>query len=784
MSPQPEYRNSATEIGARVADLLGRMSLPEKIAQLTSVWAHEIATRDVFDEARANARVSQGIGQISRLAGASKLDYPAVASLANQIQRYFVEKTRLGIPAIVHEECLHGLLAHETVCYPQSIGQAATWDPELVRTMAGYMGQELRAGGAHQGLAPVVDITRDPRWGRVEETYGEDPYLAAAMGVAYVRGLQGDEGLSGDGLRHGAIATAKHIGGHGLPEGGLNHAPIHMGGRELNDAFLFPFEAAVREGRLGSVMHAYDEVDGVPCVASRYLLTEVLRDRWGFDGLVVSDYSGIDELMTSHAMTADKATAAAWALEAGVDVELPTIVFYDSPLIEALESGKISMATLDQAVARVLRTKFALGLFENPYVDPDAAGVPVERDSAVARDIARRSMTLLVNDGTLPLAPNLQTVAVIGPNANSARNLLGDYAYHVHVESALHFQALGWSVPDGITPADAAVTNPTILDALRGRFSAATQVRFAEGCGLTDATPESIQHAVEAARGADVAIVVVGDRSGLTRDCTTGEFRDRLEIGLIGHQSELVAAVAGTGTPMVLVVVSGRPLAIEAEAKLAAAVVYAWVPGQEGPEALADVLFGDADAGGRLPISVPRGVGQIPVYYGHKPSGARSQIHTTYVDGSNLPLWPFGFGLSYTQFEISNLRLDRAQVAVDGEFTASVDVRNAGGRAGEHVVQLYLRDVEASVTRPVLQLAGFKRLALEPGETRTVNFRIGAEQLAFTGLDGRLRVEPGRVTVSVGSSSEDLPCTADVELVGQVAILDRRSRFFSEVSLA
>jgi len=779
--PYP-YRDARVDIDARIDDLLGRMTLQEKVAQLTSVWSHEILSHGSFDEVRATARIGKGISQITRLAGGNDLDQRGAASLANDIQRFLVEKTRLGIPAMVHEECLHGLLARESVCFPQSIGQAATWDPELVRTMAGYMGQELRAAGAHQGLAPVIDITRDPRWGRVEETYGEDPYLVAAMGVAYTRGLQGGAGLGNGGLHDGAIATAKHIGGHGLPEGGLNHAPIHMGARELYDTFLFPFEAAVKEARLGSVMHAYDEVDGVPCVASRLLLTDILRDRWGFDGLVVSDYSGIDELMTSHAMTTDKATAAVWALEAGVDVELPSAIFYDAPLEEAVESGRVAMATLDLAVSRVLRAKFALGLFEQPYVDPDAAALPLERDTALAREIARRSMTLLANNGILPLAPSARTVAVIGPTADDARNLIGDYAYQVHLEAMFAFASLGWKVPDDMTQEEY-LGHRTILDALRERLGAGAEIRFARGCGITDGTDETIHGAVNAARGADVAIVVVGERSGLTTDCTTGEFRDRLDLGLSGRQSDLVAAVAGTGTPVVLVVVSGRPLAIEAEAKLAAAVVYAWVPGQEGPDALADILFGDANPGGKLPISIPRHVGQIPVYYNHKPSGARSQIHGSYVDGSTAPLWPFGFGMSYTQFDIADLRLDRDEVAIDGEFAAGVEVRNVGQRSGDEVVQLYARDVEASVTRPVLQLIGFKRVTLAPGEGRRVVFRVGVEQLAFTGVDGRLRVEPGLINIMAGSSSQDLPCRADLKIVGEAVNVERRTRLFTEVEV-
>ncbi|MGD0248061.1 MAG: glycoside hydrolase family 3 C-terminal domain-containing protein, partial [Candidatus Limnocylindrales bacterium] len=519
------------------------------------------------------------------------------------------------------------------------------------------------------------------------------------------------------------------------------------------------------------------------CVASRYLFTELLRERWGFDGIVVSDYFGIDELITSHAMTEDRATAAALALEAGVDLEMPTARFFSEPLAEAIASGRVSQATVDTAVARVLRAKFELGLFEKPYVDPEAAELPFQADRALAREIARRSIVLLANDGTLPLRPGLRTVAVIGPTADDARNLLGDYAHMPHIEAFLEMGGFGSEVPRGLTAMDEVAGHRTILDAVRDRLGPGAEIRFARGCGILDGDDEGIRAAAKAARGADVAIVVVGERSGLTSDCTCGEARDRLDIGLPGRQRELVAAVAATGAPMVLVLVSGRPLAIESEANASAAVLHAWVPGEEGPEALADVLFGATNPGGKLPITVPRHTGQIPIYYGHKPSGGRSQWHGPYVDGSNLPLWPFGFGMSYTQFEIANLRLDRSEVTVDGEFTASVEVRNVGQRTGDEVVELYVRDVEASVTRPVLELRGFKRVTLAPGEARRISFRIGVEQLAFTGVDGRLRLEPGRLTVMVGNSSQDLPCRADLEIVGEAVTVDRRTRYFTEVAL-
>jgi beta-glucosidase len=758
-----------------VADLLARMSLDEKLAQLGSVWSFELLTDGGLDPAKARARLSHGIGHITRLAGATNLHRRQVAELANAIQRFLVEQTRLGIPAIVHEECLHGLLALDSVCFPQSIGQAAAWEPELVAEMAARLGRELRAGGAQQALAPILDITRDPRWGRIEETYGEDPYLVAELGAAYIRGLQDG------GPAERVIATAKHMVGHGLPEGGLNHAPCHVGPRELADEFLFPFEAAVRGAGLRSMMHAYDDVDGMPCVASRYLLTETLRQRWGFAGVVVADFGGVDEIVTSHALTCDRVEAAAMAIEAGVDVELPSTQVYGAPLAEAVRSGRVEMATLDQAVARALRAKFELGLFEQPYVDPAAAELPYEADRALARRIATASIVLLANDGTLPLRPDLASVAVIGPNANSARHLQGDYAHQVHIEFLLQQGGFGAQIPEGLAATDELAGRGTILDAIRARMGATTEVRYAPGCGILDGDDDGIRAAVAAARGADVAIVVVGERSGLTRACTCGEGRDRMAIGLPGRQEELVAAVAATATPVVLVLVAGRPLAIESAAAASAAVVHAWVPGEEGHEGLADVLLGRANPGAKLPVTVPRHVGQVPIFYAHKPSGGKSHWGGPYVDGSNLPLWPFGFGLSYTRFEIGDLCLDRRSVAVGGTIEISVQVANVGDRAGDEVVQLYVRDLEASVTRPIKQLLGFKRLSLEPGQKRRVTFALAVEQLAFAGLDGRPIVEPGRIAVMVGSSSMELPCQAEFTITGVPTAVDGRTRYFTAV---
>jgi beta-glucosidase len=778
----------------RVEDLLAQMTLEEKLAQLGAVWSFTIVKDRAFDPGQARERMGKGIGQITRLAGATALPPRQVAALANDVQRFLVEETRLGIPAIVHEESLHGILGRDRVCYPQSIGLAATWRPDLVRQMAYQIGRELRASGAHQALAPVFDITRDPRWGRAEETFGEDPYLMAVMATAYTEGLQGPgRGLGPDGV----IATGKHLVGHGVPEGGLNHAPAHIGTRELRDVFLFPFEAGVRSGGLRSIMHAYDDVDGVPCVESHELLTDVLRDEWGFEGCVVSDYGGIEELISSHAVVRDRGSAGVRAIEAGVDVELPSVACYGTPLMEAVRAGRIDEQTIDRSVRRVLHEKFELGLFEQPYVDihhPTLLDPSPAVDRATARTLAAQSIVLLENDGVLPLPVEPGVVAVLGPNADSVRNLVGDYSFEAHIETLIEMlhggSMLGLDIEAGsevdgsvLAAAGGATAKRSILDAIRDRVGAGGEVRHAHGCGILDGDDTGITEAVEAASGADVAILVLGEQSGVTVAATSGEARDRLEIGLPGRQAELVAAVAATGTRVVLVVVSGRPLGIPAEAQLSSAVVYVWAPGHEGADAVADVLFGTVNPGGKLPITIPRHVGQIPIYYNHKPSGGRSHWKLDYVDGSHTPLWPFGFGRSYTTFEVQDLRLDRPEVQAGGDVGISVDVVNSGVREGDEVVQLYVRDLVSSVTRPIRELKGFARVTLAPGERRSVTFRLAADQLAFTGVDGRLRLEPGAFEILVGTSSADLPLTTTLELIGETLAPFERTRYFAGVEL-
>jgi len=784
METQLHYQDPALAVDERVADLLGRMTVEEKIAQLGSIWAFEIVGDDGLSGRKLDELLGAGLGEITRLAGSTNLQPAEVARTANEIQRYLVERTRLGIPAIVHEECLHGLLAWAAPCFQQAIGAAASFDPELLGEVAATIRRRMLATGARHALGPVLDITRDPRWGRIEETYGEDPYLAATMGVAYVRALQGPT------LSDGVIATGKHLVGHGMAEGGLNQAPVHVGWRELRDEQLFPFEAAVREAGLGSVMPAYCDVDGVPCHASRELLGTILRDEWGFDGIVASDYVGIELIARQHQLTGDLSQVAALALHAGVDLELPRSAAYAEPLALALETGRVDVSLLDATVGRVLRAKFRLGLFENPYVEPPTEvglGALAGEELRVGRELARRSLVLVENDGTLPLI-NPRRIAVIGPSADSARELLGDYSHLVHIETLLEMRsrdsAFGFEVTDEVSVGDELAGRRTILDAIRERIDAA-DVRYARGTGIHGGTDDEIAEAVDAAQAADVALVFLGERSGLTDDATTGEARDRRDLGFFGRQQELLEAVVATKTPVVLVVVSGRPLAIEWAARHCAAVLLAWVPGDDGPDAIVDVLVGDTNPGGKLPVSVPRHVGQVPVSYRHHPSGGRSNWKGDYVDGPTAPLWPFGFGRSYTTFELSNLRLDREQLRTDGgEIVVTADVTNTGDRHGDEVVQLYVRDEEATVARPVLELRGFRRVGLASGERRSVSFRLASEQFAYVGADYRRVVEPGFIRVFVGSSSADLPLTAQFELVGPTVHLVERHRYLTGTTVA
>jgi len=757
------YRDPARSVDERVDDLLGRMTVEEKVAQLGSAWVFELIDGTELRMDRAPEKMRLGLGQVTRVSGASSLGVRGAAEAANVIQHFLVEETRLGIPAIVHEEINSGLMAKDATVFPQSIGVASTWEPDLAAAMADAIRVQMRGVGAHQGLSPVLDVCRDPRWGRTEETFGEDPYLVGRMGASFIRGLQGDD------LSEGVIATAKHFVGYSASEGGMNWAPAHIGAVELREVYLYPFEVAVRTAGLRSIMNAYNELDGLPAAADRSLLTTTLRDDWEFDGIVVSDYFAIRQLAEYHRIAGDAAEAAALALTAGMDVELPGTDCYGEPLLKALKERGVTEDDLDIAVARHLRAKFDLGLFERPYVDvaTAAAAFDTPQQRELAATLARKSIVLLSNNGILPIAVDTASIAVIGPNAREARHLFGDYSYLAHVESLVEMKVednvFSIPIPDKYEIAGAGTTAPTVLDALQDRFG--STVEFAQGCRVNDDSTEGFAEAVALAARSDLAVMVMGDKAGLTYDCTSGESRDRASLDLPGMQEDLVRAVVATGTPVVVVLVAGRPCGSVWLHEHCAAVVMAWLPGEEGAGAIADVLSGEFNPGGKLPISYPRSVGQIPTFYGHKVSGGRSHWKGDYVDMPSSPLYPFGHGLTYTTFAIDDVSVEQGRLTATDVATIQARVSNTGSVTGDEVVQLYIRDTQAALTRPVLELKNFLRVSLQPGESKTVAFQLPIAQLGYHNGDGAYIVEPGSIEVFIGTSSADLTEVGSLSIV-------------------
>ncbi|GAK55512.1 glycoside hydrolase family 3 domain protein [Candidatus Vecturithrix granuli] len=780
---QTVYQDASQSIDCRVNDLLARMTVEEKCAQLGSYWVFELLENFTFSTNKAQKLLPYGIGQITRIGGASTFHPKEAADMANRIQKYLLEETRLGIPAMIHEECCSGLMTRGATLFPQAIGVAATWNPELTQKMTSVIRDQMRAIGAHQGLAPVLDVTRDPRWGRTEETMGEDPYLVAKMGCAYVRGLQEKDG------KRVAVATGKHFVGYGNSEGGMNWSPCHIPERELHEVFLYPFEAAVKEAGLASIMNSYSELDGVPCCASKKLLREILRETWQFDGIVVSDYFAINMLYQYHKIARTKQEAANQALLAGIDVELPSTDCFGEPLRKALEDGIISMDELDAVVTRILAMKFALGIFDQPYVKSEAAELVFEtaEQRKLAYTLAAESIVLLKNDHLLPLSPEIKSLAVIGPNADSWRNMIGDYAYPCHIETLkkdMHNgeSPFGTPIPDDLDDISDALNVVTIFEAIKARVSPDTQLYFAQGCDVLNETKDGFPVAVAAAKKAEAAIVVVGDRAGLVEGCTSGEARDRAMLDLPGVQKELIQAVCATGTPVIVVLVQGRPHTLTWEHEHVQAMLSAWLPGEEGGNAVADVLFDKVNPGGKLPISFPQAVGQIPVFYGHKPSGGRSHWLGNYVEMSPKPLYPFGHGLSYTTFTYENLCIDQTTIPQDGSVQIEMDLRNSGACAGDEVVQLYVHFIpeQCIITRPLKELKGFTRVHLQAGATAHVTFTLHAEQLAFYQEDLQYALNPGKVEVMIGSSAEDLRLRGEFVISGESAQPVSKKVFFSE----
>ena len=773
------YQNPDAPIEARVEDLLQRMTLEEKVAQLGSIGPKELLDENgKFLPEQAAKQIPHGIGQITRLAGASGIEPEQAARAANELQEFLSKNTRLQIPAILHEECLSGFMAKGGTTYPQAIGMACTWEPELIQAMTNEIRKQLRAVVAHLGLSPVLDLARDYRWGRVEETFGEDPYLVAQMAVAYIKGLQGND------LRTGVIGTLKHFAGHGFSEGGRNHAPVNIGLRDLWETCLFPYEAAIRLAKAGSVMNAYHVLDGIPCAASKELLTDILRKELGFDGIVVADYSSIKMLHTEHKVAASLQEAGMMALEAGLDIELPKVECYGQYLIDAVNSGYLSVATVDRSVKRHLRMKFKLGLFENPYVNVNDVITVFEtkEQRELARDIARKSIVLLKNENQLlPIKKDIKSIAVIGPSANSTRNVLGDYAYSAHVNS----------------PEDA-VPVVSILEGIKAKVSSDVTINYAEGCGIMSRSKGGFPEAVEAAKKSDLAIVVVGGRSGLSGlinpqaisdvdftvrgivTDTDGESHDRTTLDLYGVQEDLVKAIHATNVPTVVVLINGRPLSIEWIDQNIPAIVEAWLPGSEAGNAIADVLFGDYNPSGKLCVSIPREVGQMPVHYNRTPiSYNRHYLHV-----NNKPLYEFGYGLSYTSFEYSNLQISPTETLAASEITIEFDLKNTGQVAGAEIAQLYINDEYASRSRPVKELKGFAKVQLEPGESKRIQIKLSTDQLAFYNKDFNLVVEPGKFNVMIGSSSEDIRLTGEFHIIGEAKEVNAERQFFSTCTIS
>lgn len=755
------YKDPAAPVAARVEHLLSLMTLEEKVAQMLCLWQTKpkIQTPEgEFDPVRASESCPHGMGMLARpsdrqLGGAAQVagnsgtivnrTASETARYVNAAQKWAMEQTRLGIPMLMHEEACHGYVARGATSFPQAIGLASSFDPELVEAVFSVAASEMRAAGTQLALAPVVDVARDPRWGRIEETFGEDPHLSTEIGKAAVLGLQGPRLPLANGK---VLATLKHMTGHGQPESGTNIGPAQVSERVLREAFFPPFKRIIEETGVGAIMPSYNEIDGQPSHASVWLLRDILRKEWGYQGLTVSDYFGNRELITRHRLAADNREAAIRALLAGVDVETPDPETYKE-LPALVREGKVPEALIDEAVRRVLSFKFEAGLFENPYVDEAAAEALTATPAsiALARRAATRSAVLLKNDGVLPLeAKKIKRLLVLGTHA--ADTPIGGYS----------------DIPKHVV---------SVLEGLQAEGKqAGFEVEYAVGVGITkeriwgqdavnfidpEVNRQHIREAVERAKHADHIVMVLGDNEQTSREAwADAHLGDRDSLELMGEQNELAAAIFALKKPTVVFLLNGRPLSINFLASEAGAIIEGWYLGQETGHAAADLLFGRANPGGKLPVSIPRSVGQLPVFYNHKPSARRG-----YLAGSVKPLYPFGYGLSYTQFEISEPVLAKTSIGVNDSVAVDVTVKNVGSRAGDEVVQLYVRDDVASVTRPVKELKHFKRIHLQPGESQQVRFTLKPADLAFYNVAMKWVVEPGTFTIYAGPDSEQLKST-------------------------
>lgn len=759
------YKNANLPIDERVKDLLSRMTLEEKAAQMVCLWMakpndntgipkEQLPFGGKFSPELAKERMPNGIGQIARQR--ELLTPKESAEYANAVQKWLKDNTRLGIPAIIHDEILHGNMSSGSTVFPTPLSMASSWDTDLISRVFTVAAKQTRLRGTHQVLGPNMDLAREARWGRTEETYGEDPYLTSRMVVSLVKAIQG--GASHDTPKIGefsVIATGKHFAGHGQPENGTNIGPINLSERLLRETHFRPFEAAVKEANLMSIMPAYHEIDGVPVHANRWMLEDVLREQWGFKGTVVSDYYAITELIARHKVAADAADAAKQALEAGVDVELPDPNAYMT-LVEQVKAGKIPEDLINKSVSRILYQKFQLGLFENPYVNAEtvAQNIDTASDRQLALDAARRSIVLLKNQNNLlPLdKTKLKSIAVIGPNAEKAH--LGGYT-------------------DPRPP-----KTVSLLDGIKNKLGNSVKINYAKGVLITkeegnwfgdtatlnDAASDQklIDEAVKVAKNSDAVILSIGGNEDTNKEgWADNHLGDRDSLELVGRQNDLVKAVLATGKPTVVFLTNSGPLAINYVSENVPAILEGFYLGEETGTAAADVIFGDYNPGGKLPVSFPRSVGQLPVYYNYKPSARRGYLFST-----TKPLYPFGFGLSYTTFKYSNLKITKSKIGANDSTTVTIDVTNTGKVKGDEVAQMYLRDEVSSVTRPVKELKDFARIHLAPGETKTVTFNITPEKLSFYNREMKRVVEPGKFQIMVGGNSVEL-MNEELEVTGK-----------------
>lgn len=766
---QPVYKQATQPTEARVADLLSRMTVEEKVGQLVCPLGWEMYTKTGKNSVEPSALFKQKMNEVpigsfwavlradpwTQKTLETGLNPELSAKAINALQRYAVEQTRLGIPILFAEECPHGHMAIGTTVFPTSLTAASTWNPSLLYDMGSAIGLEAAAQGSNIGYGPVLDVAREPRWSRMEETFGEDPWLTSVLGTAVVRGMQGDNSAD----KQHVICTLKHLAAYGVPEGGHNGGPVYAGERLLRSQLLLPFEKAVKAGA-GTVMTSYNSIDGIPCTSNRHLLTDMLRGEWGFNGFVYSDLLSVDGIAGMGAAANNK-EAAVLALKAGLDMDLGGGAFGKN-LKKALDEGLITMADLDRAVSNVLAMKFRLGLFDNPYVQPKRAREVCRstEHKKLAQKVAEEGTVLLKNDGILPLSRTMKRIAVIGPNADMPYNQLGDY-----------------------TAPQAREEISTVLDGIRAVAGSNVEVVYERGCAIRDTTSADIPAAVRAAEGADAVVLVVGgssardfktkyiatgaatiDESKTLSDMECGEGFDRATLSLLGKQEQLIEAVAKTGKPLVIVYIEGRPLLMNRAAEVANALLTAWYPGEQGGKAIASILFGDVNPSGRLPVSIPRSVGQLPVYYSQN-------IKRDYMDEKGAPLYPFGYGLSYTQFAYSDLTITpNAEPSImplvepltvslsegSGAVRVSLTVKNTGDCSGHEVVQLYLSDRAATVSQPPLQLRAFKKVCLDAGESQRIEFTLGFDELSLINQEMKRVVEPGEFEVLVGASSSDI----------------------------